>query len=230
MKTRLFMMLMSAVALGACQKEITLETKHIHTTDETPRWDIRANWPVFSANDIRTEESCARFNDELNGLVMGIQAAFKEQTNEAVAALDSAGMQQIAPYELMIQDSIYLADKDYISVRMLSYEMTGGAHGMTNFFAVNYDVKNRQFLETKDILDLNKATEINALLKSRLEDPGQCFTMEAPTVENLSALNITRHTLEFTYAQYILGPYSCGTATISIPRKELKGMLLIAIH
>lgn len=229
MKTRFLTLLLAATALSACRKEVTLNEKHIHETDQTPYWNISLTWPVFSADDMRTEESCARFNDELNGLVMGIQAGFKEQTKETVASLDSAGMKQSAPYELIIQDSVFLADRSYISVRLLSYELTGGAHGITNFFSVNYDVRNQKFLETKDILDMNKAAEINALLKARLQDPGQCFTMEAPTVENLSALNITRHSLEFTYAQYILGPYSCGTATISIPRKDLKDVLLIRL-
>lgn len=37
---------------------------------------------------------------------------------------------------------------------------------MTNFYAINYDVKTQKFLTNKDILNLDKAADINALLKA----------------------------------------------------------------
>ena len=98
--------------------------------------------------------------------------------------------------------------------------MLGGAHGMTNFYAINYDVKTQKFLTNKDILNLDKAADINALLKANLKDPDKCFTFEAPTVDNVTCINLTLHTVDFTYAQYILGPYS-------IPKEKMKDMLVI---
>lgn len=227
MKTKLFTLVSAILVLGACKKEIKLDVKQIHFTDKTEQWDIKIDRPAFSTTTSEVEKSCVVFNDEVSGLVNGIHAAFLEQAKESIASLDSAGFKQAAPYELIIEDSVFLADENYISVRVLSYEMLGGAHGMTNFYAVNYDVKTQKFLAKKDILNLDKAAEINALLKANLKDPENCFTMEAPTVDNVTCINITLHTVDFTYAQYILGPYSCGVANISIPREKLKNMLLI---
>lgn len=227
MRTKLLAVLALALSVTACKKEIKLDVKQIRKTDKTEQWEIQIKQPVFSSTEAEVEKSCVKFNDEIGGLVNGIQAAFMEQAKEAIASLDSAGMKQVAPYQLYIQDTVTLADDNYISVRVLSYEMLGGAHGMTNFYGLNYDVKNQKFLDKKDILNLSKATEINALLKANLQDPDKCFTFEAPTVDNLTAINITQHTIEFTYAQYILGPYSCGPATISVPRTKMQGMLML---
>lgn len=226
MKTKFFALVFALLALGACKKEIKLDVKQIHESDKTAQWDIHITRPAFSTTETEVEKSCVKFNDEITGLVNGIHAAFMEQAKETIAGIDSMGIKQAAPYELIIQDSVFQADKDYISVLMSSYEMLGGANGITNFYGVNYDVKNQKFLDKKDILNYDKASEINALLKENLKDPDKCFTFEAPTVDNFTALNISLHTVEFTYAKYILGPGSCGTVTISVPKAKLKGMLI----
>lgn len=226
MKTKFFALVFALLALGACKKEIKLDVKQIHESDKTAQWDIHITRPAFSTTETEVEKSCVKFNDEITGLVNGIHAAFLEQAKETIAGIDSMGIKQAAPYELIIQDSVFQADKDYISVLMSSYEMLGGANGITNFYGVNYDVKNQKFLDKKDILNYDKATEINALLKENLKDPDKCFTFEAPTVDNFTALNISLHTVEFTYAKYILGPGSCGPVTISVPKAKLKGMLV----
>lgn len=226
MKTKFFALVFALLALGACKKEIKLDVKQIHESDKTAQWDIHITRPAFSTTETEVEKSCVKFNDEITGLVNGIHAAFIEQAKETIAGIDSMGIKQAAPYELIIQDSVFQADKDYISVLMSSYEMLGGANGITNFYGVNYDVKNQKFLDKKDILNYDKASEINALLKENLKDPDKCFTFEAPTVDNFTALNISLHTVEFTYAKYILGPGSCGTVTISVPKAKLKGMLI----
>lgn len=227
MKTKLFTACIIALSVVACKKEIKLEVKHIHETDKTAEWDIRITRPVFSGTEAEVEKSCVKFNDEITGLVNGIHAAFREQAQETISGLDSIGEKQASPYLLFIQDSVYLADENYISVLVSSYEMLGGANGITNFYGVNYNLKSQKFLNKKEILNYDKAAGINALLKANLKDPNQCFTFEVPSVENFTAINFTLHSVEFTYAKYILGPGSCGPVTISVPRHQMKDMLKI---
>ena len=111
MKTKLFTLVFAVLALGACKKEIKLDVKQIHLTDKTGQWDIKIDRPAFSTTDAETEKSCVKFNDEVNGLINGIHAAFIEQAKENIARLDSAGFKQVAPYELIIEDSVFLADR-----------------------------------------------------------------------------------------------------------------------
>lgn len=227
MKTKLLAACILALSVVACKKEIKLEVKQIHETDKTEQWDIQIDRPTFSSTEAEVEKSCVKFNDEITGLVNGIHAAFIEQCKETIAGLDSIGEKQMAPYELIIQDSVFQADENYISVRVLSYEMIGGANGITNFYGVNYDVRNQKFLNKQNILNLDKAAEINVLLKKNLKDPDKCMTFAAPTVDNVTAVNFTPKTVEFTYTKYILGPGACGPTTISIPKEKMQGMLLL---
>lgn len=212
-------------SLVACKKEVKLEVKRITETDKTTVWDMTVSHPAFSSTVTEVEKNCVKINDELTGLVNGIRAAFQEQAEELNASLDSAGLKQVSPYELFIRDSVFWADQNYISVLMSAYEMLGGANGITNFYGINYNVKTQQFLDKKDILNAEKASDINALLAKYLKDPDKCNTFEAPTIENCTALNLTPHTVEFTYAKYILGPGACGPVTISVPREKMQGML-----
>ena len=225
MKTTLFTAAILMLSLISCKKEIRLEVKRITETDKTTVWDMTVSHPAFSSTVAEVEKSCVKINDELAGLVNGIKAAFQEQAAEQNASLDSAGLKQIGPYELFIQDSVFLADQNYISVLMSAYEMLGGANGITNFYGINYDVRTQRFLDKEDILNYDKANDINALLAKYLKDPDKCNTFEAPTIENCTALNFTLHTVEFTYAKYILGPGACGPVIISGPREKMQGML-----
>ncbi|MDE6450976.1 MAG: DUF3298 and DUF4163 domain-containing protein [Odoribacter sp.] len=225
MKTKLFTAFILALSVLACKKEIKLEMKQIRETDKTKEWNITINRPVFSSTETEVEQSCIVINDEITGLVNGIKAAFQEQVREQYASLDSAGLKPAAPYELYITDSIFMADNEQISVLISAYEMLGGANGNTNYYAINYRLKTREFMTPEELLDNEKAAAINALLKEYLKDPEKCYTFEVPTTENFTALNFTRHTVEFTYAKYILGPGSCGPVTISIPRTKMQGML-----
>jgi len=220
MKTKLFTLCLTLLVIAGCKKEIRLEVKNIRETDNTSEWNIRIDRSVFSATEEKTEKSCVKFNDEVTGLINGIKAGFMEQTRESVAFLDSVGEKQIAPYELIIKDTVFLADNRYISIRLLVYQFTGGAHGMTNFYAVNYDVPHQKFLQNKEILEENHIRDLDAQLKANLKNPDHCFD-QTPTAENATTLNFTRHSLEFTYAQYVLGPYSCGYTTISVPRNKM---------
>ena len=147
MKTKLFTAMLMVLSITACKKEIKLEVKQIKETDKTTEWNITTNRPVFSATEI--EKSCVKINDEITGLVNGIKAAFQEQAKEQNTSLDSIGQKQAAPYELFITDSVFLADKNYISILMSAYEMLGGANGITNFYGINYNVKTQKFTNPK---------------------------------------------------------------------------------
>lgn len=223
MKTKLFTASLIALSVIACKKEVKLQIEQTQETQQTTEYQFTIKQSTFSSTDPEAEKSCAKFNDEINALGKGINAAFQELAKEQYASLDSAGLKPSAPYELFITDSVFSADGNFISVLVSAYQILGGANGNTDFYGLNYNMKKRQFLQPKDILDYGKAAEINALLKAHLTDP--CYTFEAPTIENLSALTFTPNTIEFTYAKYILGPGACGPVTISVPYTEIQGML-----
>lgn len=226
MKTKILASLLLLLAFAGCKKEIKIQSENVQAADNTSQWEIATSRPVFSSEDAAANSSCTKFNEHIQTLVAGLQDSLIAQAKSDYASLQAIGDSMTGPYQLIVKDSVFQMNQDYISVRLLTYTFTGGAHGMTNFYGLNYDVKNQKLLTSKEILDYSKATEINDLLKAYLENPEGCFS-DAPTLENLSVLNISDTSVIFTYEQYILGPYSCGYATIAVPREKMKDMLLI---
>lgn len=226
MRTKILATILVGFAFAGCQKQIKVEVKNQQQTDNTSEWTIKIDRSLFSSTDAITEKSCVLFNDKLSEMLTGFQDTLKVQAKEYSKMCEEMGEKPIGAYQLIAKDSVFMADAQYISMRLLCYSYTGGAHGITQFYGMNYDVKAQKFLENNEILNFNKTTEINVLLTKYFSNPEGCFN-EVPTVENLTVLNFSPSTVEFTYGQYVLGAYVCGYVTISVPRAELKGMLLV---
>lgn len=226
MKIKILTFFAAAFLLTSCHKEIKLEVKQMHEMDKTELWAFTIDRPLFSTTEPSVEESCVVLNDSITKFINQQKNEIKAQAKEFKMAMDSLGQQMVGPFELIVKDSVYMADEEYISVRLLTYTYTGGAHGMTNFYGFNYNVKTKKFLSNTEIINTSKAAQINELLKAHLQNPDSCFT-DAPTIENFTALDFTRHSVDFTYAQYILGPYSCGYTSIAIPSHKMKDLMLI---
>lgn len=94
MKTKLFTACMLALSIAACKKEIKLEVKQIRKPTKQQNGTFLSIRPAFSTTETEVEKSCVKYNDEITGLVKGIQAAFKEQAKEQIASLDSIGEKQ----------------------------------------------------------------------------------------------------------------------------------------
>lgn len=226
MTTKILAIFAAIFMLASCQKEIKLHVKQIHETEKNDLWEIDIQRPVFSTTETSVEKSCVVINDSITNFITQQQDTLKSQVRELKTSLEAAGMSMVGGCSLYVRDSVFMADEDYISVRLLNYSFVGGAHGMTSFYGLNYNVKKMQFLKPEEIIDYSKAEQINDLLKTHFQNPDSCFS-EIPTLENLTTINFTLNTVDFTYAQYILGAYACGYNTVAIPRDKMKGLLLI---
>lgn len=211
--------------LAGCKKEIKLEVKQLSETEQNPVWEINIQRPVFSTTEASVEASCVKFNDKITEMIAPMQDSIRVQAERLKAELAAIGDSLTGPFQLYVRDSVYMADENYISVRLLVYVMTGGAHGNTNFYGLNYNVKTQEFLTDKEVIDFNKSTEINKLLAEHFVNRDSCLN-ELPTVETLSAVNFTMKTVDFTYAQYVLGAYACGYAQVAVPLHQMKGAFL----
>ena len=119
-----------------------------------------------------------------------------------------------------------MANARYVSVRLMVYTFTGGAHGITNFYTFNYDVQNQKFLTDQEVLNYVNEAQINAQLKANFKNPEGCFTTD-PTLKDVTTVNFNKKSVCFTYGQYVLGAYACGVAEVTVPRAALKNDLLI---
>lgn len=227
MKSYILLLIGSFLFFTACKHTVKIEVQTQKQVDTTEHLNVNITQSVFSSTDPQVGKSCDVLNTRMRYLVDSLEKSLKMEADTFYTRMVKEGMERpIWNFELYVEDSVFMANPDYISVRVTVYTFQGGAHGMTEFYAFNYDVKKQQLQTPQQILDFKRSKEINELLKKNFVNTDSCFT-EIPTLENgFTALNVNSESVCFTYPQYVLGPYSCGYAQVSIPRVELKGMML----
>lgn len=228
MKNYFICILFLALAFGGCQSKVQhLDVKQVSFSDTTDDWGIRVNLSVFSSTDPEVNKSCQVLNDEIQKYVSGLSDSLKLQATEFFTTYVTDTTPRPAwNYELIVEDSVFMATDHFVSVRVLAYVFTGGAHGNTSFCSFNYDVKNQKLLTPEEIINYNDLAGINALLKANFKNPEKCFNVD-PTLDLMTVLNFNPTDVCFTYEQYVLGAYACGVAEITVPRKELKDAMLV---
>jgi len=206
------MAVIMAFAFMGCQPKIQdLSVKSEKVTANSENWDITVNRSMFSSADANVNKSCEVLNKKIEKFVNDLQDSLKSDANEFFQSWQGTGEERPAwIYELQVGDSVFMANDQYVSVRLMVYTFTGDAHGITNFYTFNYDVE----------------TQINAQLKANFKNPEGCFTTE-PTLKDVTVVNFNKTSVCFTYGQYILGAYACGVAEVNVPRTALKNDLLI---
>ena len=225
MMRKYFVLLLLGLAFMGCrEKEVRTEEKKV-ALDEAD-YVVDAAYPVFASEDEGTNASLGVLNRAMADLVDGLVDSLTADATAFFREWAEAGEERPAwRYGLTLEDSVFMASPDFVSVRLTAYEFRGGAHGMTAFYAFNYDVKNQKLLKNEEILDYGKSAEVDAALKANFRNPQGCFNLD-PTLADVTVVNVSSDSLLFTYEQYVLGPYACGVAEVSVPRASLGSALL----
>ncbi len=229
MRAFLFVFVISVTALAGCQEEVQkLDVKKERVTNKAKDWEISLDYSVFSSPNPKTKESCEVLNKEVQSLVSGLQDSLKAAATDLFQRMEKTDIPRPSwSYSLFVTDSVFMATNEYISMRLTVYTFTGGAHGITDFYSFNYDVKNQKMLSSGDIIEHGNPEPVNRLLKSHFKNPENCFTTD-PTLDQVTAINFSPTDVCFTYAQYKLGPYVCGAPEVTVPLAELQGVFLLA--
>ena len=226
MKQYLFITGMLAILLAGCQQG-QVEVSERRLSEETSEYRISVEHATFSSTDEEVNQACQEINQAVAEYVESATEQFRSEATGMRRELAADDMKcPVWVSEFHMEDSVFMATSQYISMRLTVYTYNGGAHGQTMHAAFNYDVRNGRFLTKEDIVDAAKAESVNTQLKTHFQNPEDCFS-ETPTLEKVSVINLTPTDLCFTFEQYVLGAYACGVAEITIPRQALKGSLRI---
>lgn len=225
MRNSAFIVALLALFFAGCQ-ETAVKIGEDFLSYKSNELDITIAYPVFSAQQTEVEQGCKAVNGAITRLIDSLQNDLKVQLGEYLQKAQEMGEEPMIPFELNVADSVFMADRHYISVRFSIYTLTGGANGLTKFYAVNYSLKDKKFLTPGKILNTDKHAEINEQIRQNFKNPENCFS-EVPTLANATVVNFTESDICFTYNPLVLGAHYCGTAEISVPRMLLKGDLLL---
>lgn len=200
----------------------TIKVERDFLSNQTEGWNITVERPVFFSQNVTLQKSCTAVNDRVTELIDSLQNDLKVQLGEYMQKAEEMKVQPMIPFVLDVKDSVFLANHRYISVRLSAYTLTGGANGLTVYYAFNYDIQDQRFLTLKEILDYNKSAEIDQQIKVNFRNPDNCFS-EIPTLAKVTVVNFTENDFCFTYNPLVLGAHYCGFGEVSVPRMVLKG-------
>ncbi len=179
---------------------------------------------VFSAENNKLDNLLNILNDSIDIIYNKANDYITEWANESRMFIEEGEY-----YELIVKDSVFYVSDELVSLRILKYMYTGGAHGNSFYSAINYAPQTHQFLTTANILDANRTEEMDELLVKYFKNDNGCF-WEQPTVEKASAINISRNFVTFIYDHYVLGAYACGPAVVDIPLEEIQPYMILQIR
>ena len=224
MRNCTFVVTLLALFFTGCE-EATIKVGKDFLSHKTNEFDITIAYPVFTSQKAEVERECKMVNEEISRLIDSLQNDLKAQLNEYLQKASDMKEEPMIPFGLDVKDSVFMADRHYISVRLAVYTLTGGANGLTEYYAVNYSFKDKRFLSPEGILNYDKI-EIDKQIQRNFKNPENCFS-EVPTLANVTTVNFSGNDICFTYNPLVLGAHYCGAAEISVPRMLLKGDLLL---
>ncbi len=185
------------------------------------------HYPVFSSKQPALDSSLDSLNKKLIGFISELQDTMKAGAGRLFADMKASGMERPPwVYSLDVRDSVFTATDEFVSFRLIVYQFTGGAHGMTHFYAFNYDLKEGRLLMLEDVLDTKQTHLVDRALQVNFKNPEQCFTVQ-PELKLVEAVNISADSVHFIFGQYTLGAYACGPAEITVPISDLGDALLL---
>lgn len=203
--------------------EYTLQHKSINTSDSLIT--VQASYIQLSSMSPKVN----RWMDSINKAIYN-NIIERKDTIAKYSLADRVNFKESRPpYDLAIADTIYLSNNNIISILYTIYSFTGGAHGITQFIGYNYNIEQMKEITVNEIFKKDATPKINQLLADYFKDSYNCFTTK-PTLQEVSAVNLAFESVVFTYQQYILGPYSCGPATITVPLEPLKDYIAVSLN
>lgn len=237
----LFLLAVSAVAENQDGNAYSIIT----FSEKTEYLEAEISYPVFS--DTALSELNKEIEDRIlggfgeNDLLYGYEKFKQEalETYEELLFWSEAGLWDDATwvYELEIstsEEDIFI-DDTFVSVNLLWYEYSGGAHG--NYWPVTYtfDRKLARLVTAseasgftqKEIRDICRQ-ELQEQLKVYLESEDGNFYLKwlmdgtEPTEEYdpFSSFTYDGHILRVFFPPYAVGPYAVGLLTVEIPVNE----------
>lgn len=196
--------------------------------------DIR--YPVFQGHPV--------LNDSIEHSLMSIviterrDTSLKQQVDNFMKDYEAFKKEPYAKgrqYELQASCKVLRQTPKLITVEINGYGYTGGAHGMSLTWYINYDRTNRKELKLEDVLKEGYTDSLTRVAERIFKrDEGLPAGKPLPAnqyffKDNKFSINdnyvFTPRGIQFLYNPYDIKPYAAGKTTLLVPYSEIKGLI-----
>jgi hypothetical protein len=218
----------------SAEKGLEMSISSISQTDNF--YNIQVEYPQF-------RDIAAAFNDQVSAFITGEIDTFKKNTKDnwdARIATTPPGQtvpeNPAAPFDFIANWKPVQLNKEYLSFVINIYYFSGGAHGLNEVYAFNYDIVQKKELTINDFLGnspqaLQELSQIAAQqVTSQLQSSGvqidDVLTQivqqgTKPTLDNYHNFNFNYNSLTIYFQQYQVAPGYVGPVTITIFKNTL---------
>ena len=210
------------------KRSLASEVKTETIQNKTPYFKSELNIPVITISGNN------KLSDSINKIFKEEAIAFRDQVEaeakKTYEELTKAGI-EVSPYEAITKYQIRNL-KDYLSLTIIYYQYTGGAHGIYQVISHNYDLASGNRLELKDIFKegYNYKEVINKIIKESIEKrPEEFFPDAFQGISDNQSFYIGRDGITVYFQSYEIAPYSAGNPEFLIPYSAIREGLNINI-
>lgn len=232
----------TSVENAAVSITVTMESQdkvELTTDDGIVYYTISCAYPVVSIEG--NDAAAGKINEDIRLQVDAFNAgadsdAEMAKENFEYMLSDSADDYTPAPYTSDLSFMGKRADENVISFTVTSYVDMGGAHGLPNTTAVNYDTRTGERITFDELSDDPAAFRADTLAYNQ-----ELAQTDYYSLQMFSTDDITNGTLEdvlyaddvwylspfglvFMSNPYLLAPYASGVLEFTIPYDDLAGM------
>jgi hypothetical protein len=199
--------------------DIELEIKE--EKSESQLINIDLNIPVIKG--LQNKEIQTRLNQLLENDARERQKAMIE---EAESNSEYILTEPYHTYELVSRFNQYYITENTLSFYVDYYSFTGGAHGMTERKAYNFDLNTGEELTLSDLFveNFDYTTMINERVQRAInQDPDTYFTREHgfKGITGDQGFYLENNNLIVYFLQYEIAPYAAGIRTFPIPLQSI---------
>jgi len=199
-------------------------------------YNIKAEYPQIDGAD-------AAFNQKIASTITGLVDTFKKDAKDNWDARNATLLPGQTPQQTPSQPFDFLAtinpgqfDPRYASFAIDVYYFSGGAHGIDQIFAFNYDLQNKKEITIADFVGgqagLDKLAQMaQSQIASQLEANGvpvdQSIQQMIAAGTGATADNFRNFTFGFGkltlyFEQYQVAPGAAGTITVTFYKNDLE--------
>lgn len=184
----------------------------------TDAYDISIIYPEL----VNTNGIYPTINQEIEADILAFQDESIQMAKQDHEEQNTNANVFLRPYQFSTDYTVYTNTNKVLSLGILYYQYTGGAHGMNWEVFHNYDIKTGQVLTLADLFEkgFDYQTYINDQIYQKLSenDPYNAFTFEG--IAKDQAFYIEGNELVIYFSPYEIAPYVAGAPTFRIPLPE----------
>lgn len=195
---------------------------------------VSVTWPAFAQRDALNQAVEKQLIRQLagNGEDDGSQATSLAGVADAFLA-DAGNLPNGAAHgwQLIGEAKLLARRGDLATVRIETYEFTGGAHGMPATHWLNWDLAANRLVTLGDILQPGQEHAFWAVAQAAhqqwLKDEANAdddFRGAWP-FQKTGDFRLTDNGVRLLYGVYTLGPYVMGMPELTLPRGDLQGVV-----